>query len=124
MRLMKVDQPRNGHPEIRVSVLNIDYTDQMSWLARAIDLEAHDLEPCECGIDINGKSHEDCFDCPNIKYDDLNGLYCKAEQARKFRRQRLKYIWLPSMLKYYWQNGVDKEGLAFLSRVGFVYSYE
>lgn len=27
------------------------------------------------------------------------------------------------MLKYYWQHGIDDNGLVFLSRVGFVHSY-
>jgi hypothetical protein len=124
MRLMKVDQPANGHPDIRVSVLNTDYADQISWLDQVIDLEAHDLEPFECGIDINGKTHDDCFDCPNSTYNELNGLYCKVEEARRLRQQQSNYRWLPSMLKYYWQNGVDEDGLAFLRRVGFVHSYK
>lgn len=122
---MKVDRPASRLPQIRVSVLYVDYGGQISRLNRAIDIEADGIEPWECGIGVNGESHdEDCgVDCPNAAYNNLNGPYCKANQVRRLSQQRLDYEWLPSILKFYWQNGVDRDGLAFLRRV-VVHSYE
>lgn len=123
---MEVDQPANGPPQIRVSILHIDYNDDISQLDRAIDIELGEcLRPMECGVNVNGESHdESCyFDCPNAGFDDLDGFYCKVNRVRILSQQRLDYRWLPSMLEYYWQNGVDKKGLAFLRGVGFVHSY-
>jgi hypothetical protein len=119
---MKVERPECYPPEIRVCVLDIDYAEKISQLDRAINSEVDGIEPCTCGIDVNGKSHEDC-DCPNATYDEFNGLYCEVERTRELRQQRSNYTWLPSMFKYYWQSGVDEDGLTFLRRVGFVHSY-
>jgi hypothetical protein len=120
---MKVERPECHPPEIRVCILDIHYTEEISQLDRAVNLEVDGIEPLTCGIDVNGKSHEDCFYCPNATYDDLNRLYCKAEKTRELRQQRSNYTWLPSMLEYYWQNGIDEDGLAFLRSVGFVHLY-
>lgn len=119
---MKVERPECRPPQIRVCVLDIDYAEEISQLDGAINLEGYGIEPCTCGIDVNGKSYKDCFDYPNAAYNDLNGLYCKVEKTRGLRQQRSNYTWLPSMLKYYWQNGVYNDGPTFLRRVGFMHS--
>lgn len=124
---MEVDQRANGPPQIRVSILNMDYNDDMSQLDRWInrDIESGGMELMECGVDVNGESHDEgSFSCPNASFDDMDGsLYCKSNRLRRLSQQRLDYTWLPSMLEYYWQNGVDKKALAFLRGVGFVRSY-
>jgi hypothetical protein len=84
-RLMKVDRPGSMPPQNRASVLVIDYDDQISQLHRAIKIEADGIEPCECGIGVNGESHDEgCdVDCPNAAYNDLDSPYCTAAAALK-----------------------------------------
>jgi hypothetical protein len=67
-------------PQNRASVLDIDYDDQISQLNRPIKIEADGIEPCECGIGVNGESHDEGCDveCLNTAYNDLDGPYCTA----------------------------------------------
>lgn len=121
---MKVEQPANGRPEIRVCVLALSYACEISRLDQAIDLEACDINQFECGIDINGKGHGDRVYCSNMSYNELNDEYCKVAEINRLSQQQSDYTWLPSMLEYFWQNGVDEKGLAVLRKVGFVHSYK
>lgn len=57
--------------------------------------------------------------------DDIeNQTYCKANQLRKLDLKHNAYKWFPSMLEFYWQCGIDENGLEFLKSTGFIYSYE
>ncbi|KAH7121404.1 hypothetical protein EDB81DRAFT_913581 [Dactylonectria macrodidyma] len=127
MRLMELHQPSTGLPEIRVSILNLDYAEEISLLDSAIEeMTSRDIDPFECGMDVNGQLDKACREskCRNTAYNEQEDLFCRVYKFQKFSRRRSDYIWLPSMLKYYWQNGVDGRGLAFLSNAGFVHSYK
>ena len=126
MRLMAFDESGKGPPEILVTILDVDYSDEVSRLDQAMNRLNVD-EPFECGIHIDGSIHdteEQGFLCANTESDDrTQERYCKAERLHSLLQVRLNYRWLPSMLAYYWQNGIDRQGVDFLESVGFVYLY-
>lgn len=118
---MKTEEVESRQLKIYVCISNINYDDDISQIDEAIDLQTKEHEPCKFGVNIFGKTdqHYNCTTC-----DDLGRSYCRVERTRELRRQRSDYRWLPEMLKYYWQNGVDIKSVAFLSGVRFVHSYE
>lgn len=123
MKVEEVERLECQQPELRVCILEKSYSDDISRLDRAIHLELEDAEQCECGINVNGKP-EQVNGCANETYDEWDAdTYCKIQRTRDLQQQQSDYLWLPSMLKYYWQHGVDDKGLDFLRRVGFVHSY-
>lgn len=120
---MKVERPEESRqPELRVCILEKSYSTDISRLEKAIHLGLEDAEQCDCGIDVNGKP-DHFYGCANEAFDEWEGTYCKMQRTRELQQQQSDYFWLPSMLKYYWQHGIDEDGIVFLSRVGFVHSY-
>ena len=94
-------------------------------LTKAYD---EDLKRGECGLDVMGQSHgghgPNVF-CVNEAYDtDASDTYCKVQLIRDLEQQKEAYEWLPSMLDYYWQNGLGTKGVNFLKTTGFINSYE
>lgn len=107
--------------------MEFDYTGLTADINKSIEatLEEGPLEPFECGVDIKGISQ--CDDenvCANTGYDEMNRIYCRANNLRKLTLQREEFKWLPSMLEFYWQRGIAEEGWKFLRITGFVTSYE
>jgi hypothetical protein len=78
-----------------------------------------------CGVDVKGHHHSDKILCENTAYDEFDRSgYCKANRLRDLRIERDSYSWLPSMLEFYWQNGIRVKGRVFLETTEFVTSYE
>jgi hypothetical protein len=76
-------------------------------------------------VDVMGQSHgqkPNVF-CVNEDYDGSD-TYCKVQLISDLERQKDAYEWLPSMLDYYWQNGLGSKGVKFLKTTGFINSYE
>lgn len=61
--------------------------------------------------------------CHNEGYDELEGEYCIDEHVMELSQRKDNAEWLPSMLEFYWQNGIDDKGLTFLKTNNFVVSY-
>ena len=81
------------------------------------------LEPTGCGVDVTGHRHNDHQICDNWYEDDLtHGCRVKDYVREKHKIESLR--WMPTMLDYYWLNGIQGDGLLFLSGTGFVVSYE
>lgn len=119
MRSMKVEESTSRQLRIQVCIQNIIYDKAISQLDEVTELEnAAVTETCDCGVDINGEPTEKYY-CHNTVDNDLE-RYCRVERMRRLRRQRSDHRWLPGMLKYYWQNGIDQKAVAFLDGVGFV----
>lgn len=105
--------------------MDFDYTTSARDLDRALDEALNqDVEFGECGIDIMGRSHKPNIWCPNETHDECLGTYCKVQYTRKLRQEKEKNEWLPSMLEFYWQNGIESKGVEFLKAAGFIVSYE
>jgi hypothetical protein len=71
-----------------------------------------------CGVDVMGQSHgqkPNVF-CVNEDYDGSD-TYCKVQLISDLERQKDAYEWLPSMLDYYWQNGLGTKGVRIFSRL-------
>ena len=123
MRLMKVEESTSRQLRVQVCIQSIKYDKDISQLDEAIELEmAAVMEPCDCRVNINEELNEK-YHCQNTVNNDLE-RYCRIERMREYARQQSDYQWLPEMLKYYWQNGIDQKAVAFLSGVGFVHSYK
>jgi hypothetical protein len=106
--------------------MDFDYTTAARDLDCALDEALNqDIEFGECRIDIMGRSHEPNILCPNEAYDEwVEDTYCKAQYRRKLRLEKEENEWLPSMLEFYWQNGIESKGVEFLKAAGFIVSYE
>ncbi|KAF2192843.1 hypothetical protein K469DRAFT_551488 [Zopfia rhizophila CBS 207.26] len=111
--------------EIRAVPMEFDYPSLTAYLNKSIEATLEqDMEPLECGVTVKGESHGDGIECANTAYDILNQGYCKAHHLRKLELQRDEIKWLPSMLEFYWQNGIAEEGRKFLGITGFITSYD
>lgn len=77
-----------------------------------------------CGVDSLGRRHGSGSFCGNEAFDEqLGGTYCKTKHVSDLSQQKSHCQWLPSMLEYFWQNGIGEQAEAFLGGAGFVYSY-
>ena len=79
----------------------------------------------ECGMDIMGEHY--CVEefCPNATRDNVIGeLYCTRRRYDSLFLRRQNCDWLTEMLEYYWHKGIDKNGIDFLKKSGFVDEYE
>lgn len=65
MRLMKVKESTSRQLRVQVCIQNIIYDKAISQLDEVIELEsAAVIEPCDCGVDINGEPTEKYY-CHN-----------------------------------------------------------
>jgi len=126
MRFLNFNKESN---EIEVVTMDFDH----GSVARSIDnlimstTERPSIENVaidECGVDIMGRTHHDSS-CYNERYDELRDeMYCIIERSREETRRKMDEEWLPPMLGFYWQNGIENRGLDFLRNTGFIVSYE
>lgn len=105
---------------------SFDCTDDISLLEKAkAKIRGEGIESGECLVDVNGRRHDDEGTCANAAWDrDGEEEYCKMEHLDYLDLKHDKYKWLTPMFEYYWQNGIDKKGMAFLEAADFVTSYE
>lgn len=107
--------------------MEFDYPDRFENINSCIEAASKQgfKEPFECGIDIQGRSHDDGIECRNSAWEDItNELYCTVSNLSRLRSQRERYRWLPFMLESYWQNGISTKEWESLKIAGFVTSYE
>ena len=106
--------------------MDFDYTSSVRDRDRALDKARNeDLEFGECGMDRMGRSHDPNSMCNNQGFDpDIGDIYCKVQRIRDLEMQKEEYEWLPSMLDYFWQNGIGSKGVEFLRSTCFIQSYE
>jgi len=107
-----------------VIAMDFDYEDVKADLEKATEraLKA-DFEPFECGTDIMGRTHDDNTLCANTAFDGIDETYCKIKHLNKLKLRMDNYKWLPSMLEFYWQNGIGKKAMGFLEGSQFVTHY-
>jgi hypothetical protein len=119
---MSYDHAKN---EILVVVTDFNYDELRKSIADSIELAFQGgIETDTCGVDIHGKSScEETGTCPNTRYDGISSTYCVATHARKLSLRRDNYNFLPSMLEYYWQNGIEEKAIHFLRNSEYVTSY-
>ncbi|KAF2176536.1 hypothetical protein K469DRAFT_400765 [Zopfia rhizophila CBS 207.26] len=124
VRFLDFDESKQ---EILAVSTGFDYTGITAGLDKAIEeiMELGIDDPSHCGVDVKGHHHSDKILCENTAYDEFDcSEYCKANRLRDLRIERDSYNWLPSMLEFYWQNGIGVKGRAFLETTGFVTSYD
>ncbi|KAM7186579.1 hypothetical protein V8F33_011719 [Rhypophila sp. PSN 637] len=110
---------------IRVATTDFTYSDKIAKYDRIMSRMAdeEDTDPYSCGLDVNGKSHEDLSSCGNTGYDQFDEqTYCTVDRYRRLAYLRDEYKWMHSLLECYWQHGVDGKGLAFLDKMCFIQS--
>lgn len=104
---------------------DFDYDSRKTGIQYAIDHLPSVKDPWQCGVDVMGKSHAPLDTCPNTVYDSFEcEHYCVAQELRKFTLQREMLEWLPTMIEFYWQNGIQSDQVEFLETGNFVRQYE
>jgi hypothetical protein len=87
----------------------------------------HQEYPVQCRIDIMGTHH--CGgQCNLVKVIDHGYFselepYCRVERLHNLEAAIQEVSWLPNMIDYYWQNGINLKGREFLDRTQFLYRY-
>ena len=122
-RILAFDEPTN---RISAVVTAFDYTDDISLLEKAkARIVNEGIEYGKCGINIKGQRHCDEDPCANATWDtEVDEEYCKVKRLDGLYFSHDKYKWLAPLSEYYWQNGIDKDGITFLKTARFVTSYE
>lgn len=120
IRFDRFDETNN---EIKVVTRPIDYDRLTKHLDKATDeLLKEEITYGECGVDNIGRSDEEYEPRFNYTYDVLRP-YCKVQLARDLEQQREENMWLPSMVEFYWQNGIESKAVEFLKKGRFITSY-
>jgi hypothetical protein len=122
-RILAFDKATN---RISAAVTAFDCTDDISRLEKARAKVLSDgIEYGECCMDITGQRHGNGGPCANTIWDpEVEEEYCKVKNLDHLDLNHGEYKWLTPFFEYYWQNGIDKNGMAFLGTAGFVTSYE
>lgn len=122
---MSYDSTKN---KITVVVTDFDYDRLQNDIAESIEhaLESG-FEPLTCGVDVRGESA--CEEvagtfCVNTKDDAFGPPYCAAQHIRELSMRRSNYHFLPSMLEFYWQNGIEIKAVEFLRNSHYVTNYK
>jgi hypothetical protein len=112
--------------EIGVAVADFDYEEQKNDLdallqeETAIQFSDYDA----CGVNHLGLSHSSDEHCANQIYNGYDGTYCPILRCRELRIERANLPFISSMLDYYWQRGIEKDGFGFLESSQFITRYE
>ena len=101
----------------------IDNSGRIASLTRLLD-ESPDIEPSSCGIDASSTRHAKNIICENYYYYSDFEEGCAVERNAKLRQQIDTLEWTPALLDYFWQHGIERDGLQFLGRAGFVWLYK
>jgi hypothetical protein len=116
--------------EIAVVVTDFDYNEVRESIADSIkDMYQSGFETDTCGVYAHGRSSCDeptYTSCPNSRYDHeaTGSPYCVASRVRQLSLRRENYNFLPSVLEYYWQNGIGERAIEFLQKSRYVTSYK
>jgi hypothetical protein len=95
--------------EVQAVTKDLDHARLTESLERLIKgLGGEDLQAGECVVDEMGKYHANELQCCQTAYDKSLHPYCKVQHLKTLERRKDGYIWLPAMLKFYWQNGIGR----------------
>lgn len=123
MRFMSFDEALNV---IQVVIMDFDYDVMARNLNNDMQREVGtgDGTAGDCRLDIMGDfTHPN--GCHNEGYDELESdIYCIDKRVMELSQRKTNEEWLPSILEFYWQSGIDDKGLEFLKSNHFVVSYE
>ena len=116
---------REASNDFEVVLIDLDSTGTSRKIERELDAMDAIVDLGECGIDVMGRSHDPNIFCPNEDFDQYsNEIYCKVQNARRLKQQKVESKWLQPMLEFYWQNGIGTQAADFLRANGFLVSYE
>merc|ERR1711881_726747 len=106
---------------ISAAVTAFDCSEDIVLVEKAkAEIRGEGTESGECLIDINGRRHDNDGTCANAAWDRYGEEeYCKVKHLDYLDLKHDKYKWLTPMFEYYWQNGIDKKGMAFLEAADF-----
>ena len=122
MRLVSHDKQ---HKVMHAVIIDFDYSSELAWYDRPKEQLLEEIkDSTDCGVDVMGRIHSVSRVCSNTHWDEIQGeTYCTVERMYDLEQGRNNLIWLPGMLEYYWQNGVQDEGIIFLHKAGFITTY-
>ena len=111
--------------DVEVVIRDFDYASTARNIEEALVALGEASEPSGCGVDVSGESHPPSIPCPNEDYDRFaEKTYCMVKRARELAQRKGENEWLPSMLEFYWQNGISAKSAEFLKSTGFLISYK
>jgi hypothetical protein len=108
--------------EVEVVIKDFDHANVEADLDRNIEQtlsgKGHPFE-FECEVDIMGVRYPaDSSQSPSIE-----SSYRKIRRVDDLVRLKEESKWLPSMLEYYWRNGIGGRGINFLESTEFIKKY-
>jgi len=116
---------REASNDFEVVLIALDSSGSSRRIERELDAMDAIVDLGECGVDVMGRSHGPEVICANQDFDQhTNDTFCKVQYARRLEQLKGESIWLPSMLEFYWQNGVGTKGAEYLRTTGFLVSYQ
>ena len=89
-------------------------------LQRALE---HPANLYACGMNAMGDRHGDGTCENSFHYSDNLEESCLIEYREHLRMNIAALAWLPYMLEFFWQNGIQGSGKEFLKARGFLYNY-
>jgi hypothetical protein len=111
--------------EVEIVPMDFDFTNEVRYINHALAEAYTTLEYKKCRVDVMGRPHDRTLKCGNGARDSKRRYtHCKAQLISDLEQQKEEYEWLPSMLEYFWQNGIGSKGVEFLRATGFIHSYE
>jgi hypothetical protein len=120
MRFIDFDKSKN---EIRVVVVDFAYealkTDSDKVTGQALE---ENIGGSKLSLFVMRQGDDDSVLCDDFISNDRNE-YCKIKRPRNLPLRKNNYKWLPSMLEYYWQNGIGEKAMEFLECSNFVTEY-
>lgn len=122
---MSYDSTKN---KITVVVTDFNYDELQNGIVESIEhaLESG-FEPGTCGVDIRGESACEKVAgtfCLNTKDNGFDSPFCAAQHIRELSLRRSNYHFLPSLLGFYWQNGIEIKAVEFLRNSSHVTNYK
>lgn len=122
MRLVSHDKQ---HKVMHAVIIDFDYSSELAWYDRPKEQLLEEIkDSTDCGVDVMGRIHSVSRVCSNSHWDEIQGeTYCTVERMYDLEQGKNNLIWLRGMLEYYWQNGVQDEGMIFLHKAGFITTY-
>jgi len=94
------------------------------YARRLEEILEHEADPFVCGITIMGARHDAYGLCTSSRSDQYTDeTYCFSESCEQQRIEVEELGWLPYMLEFFWQNGIQRKGVEFLAKTHFLYSH-
>jgi hypothetical protein len=106
-------------------VKDFDYKSRLADIQYVSDQLPRPKDHEKCLVNELGKGHVSLEECPNTARDSFDKEeYCVPQRSREYKQQRETLEWLPAMIDFFWQNGIQSDQIDFLEKGNFMRQYE